>query len=782
MGTRNVVRTTVLSTLLLPLLAVALLAQDLLLAPSVTVGASPAQIVANEDRGEIHILHAGVDKNFNGIVELDSGDVAASWYKLDRTGQVIDSLDFGLFFNSYPVRAAFDFEEGTLYAPIGGGVASYDTETMRVIDPNHIEVPAAALTWDPNSTLLILSVRAPDFTSPGELLLYEPDLAIEFGSIAAGVNPADGITGVVDQELGLERLFVMNEGGGANDASLTMFGLADDIYGAVNGSSIGGGSDRAVVDGNEAFVLLSSADRVRVIDRKSHEEKSNSPIVLDDTLQALDIAVGTDYIAILALEGNLLIYNRDNYSLVERRGVPKSARTIAVVDDRVYVVGPYKPKSAPTTSVTVVEVDGATSEFVTPDAPAGIWRVDDSQILVVGDSGPNGWWQVMRVADGAVVTSGTIPFEMTDRPERMAFDPARTLLGVTDGTRLIEIDVTEEGTGDTIWRSDELFVDRLVAGDGIWLMANYPGDFAPEPGYLLGVDMETGLERTSVVLSISIPLLPIPAVSQVEGAGAFYAIPLAPFGGPDADLTYVEYHSNLFEGTLGSFANHITRGAPEYCPEEFYTMVTMSGSHEVVYLNGLETIPQISSRTPTGTSGFDGPRASSLAPCVPIIFCGATLTTTYGGELILHFDGNVLDRQELEGRGEGIALLGDTAWAANVLETGSFSEPGMTVTPATVKWPPGSVAENMLPEQSLSVRHDRSAGELSIRLELESVGAVTIRLIDMNGRPILTPEKSIAGSGVQTTHLTTRGLPTGAYLLTVETPDGSAVRMVEVVR
>ena len=778
---------TLVATLLFPLVTTLLVAQsaDLLLEPSTTVGTAPAQIVVDEIADEIHVLHSGSDRNFNGIVELDSGDVAASWYKLDRSGRVIDSLDFGLFFNSYPVRAAFDFKfnGGTLYAPIGGAIASYDTETMTVIEQELLDVPGSAVTWDEGGESLIIALRAPDFTSPGRLLLFVPELGMTIGSILAGVNPADGIANITHDRLGIERYFLINEGGGSGDASLTMIGVVDNIFGRVNENPLGGGSSSAVIAGEEAFVLLNQEGILRVINRTTHKEIDRSPITIDDTLQAVDVAVDSEYIALLARGGVVLVYDRDDHTLIERRSVPTSGSSIAVGGGKVYVVGPYSEGGDPTIGATFLEIGGGSGTLVTPESPSNVWHMNDQRIVVVGDSGESGWWKMINLDDAEGSTSGSISLASLNSAKMSAFHAPWGLLGVTDGTTLIEIDVTENGSsGNTVWSSEERIIDRIVAGDQIWLMANYPGDFAPELGYILGVEMETGVEHGDLAFSISEPYYPIPALSEVEGAWAFYGVPISEFGQSDTDLRYAEFHPNLFEGTLGSFANHITRGAPEYCPEEFYTMVTMSGTHEVVYLDGLKGVPVISSRTPTGTSGFDGPRASSLAPCVPAIFCGATLTTTYGGELILHFDGNVLDRQELEGRGEGIALLGDTAWAANVLETDSFSEPGTTVTPATVTWPPGSVTENLLPEQSLSVRHDRSTDELSIRLELEMVGEVEVQLIDMKGRPVLTPESYQAESGVRTMLLTTRELPTGTYLVTVETPEGSAVRIVQVVR
>ena len=744
------------------------------------LGASPAQVIADTAAGFLHVLCSGYDANYNGIVEPDEGDVAASWHILDRQGNQLDSISFNTYFNSYPVRAAADFVRGRLYAPVGKVVRAYDLQTMDLLDDTVANLPAAGITVDQERELLALSVR-PDFTNPGTIHYVDPEDGSLRGWILAGPNPADGFTTEVDERTGAYRIFTLNEGNGSGTASLSMVGWTTDIYSEPE--EFGGGADQGLLHDDRAYFVLSDASMIRVLDATTHTDVSGSPIGIPGDARAYGIDVSEDWVAVIAEQGTLLVYDRTSLSLLHTLKVPGTARRVAIGDGRLYVAGPVNSKGVPTTAITVAATDGTNRTVEVGSMPSNIWSLGENRVLVVGeDNGADeGWWSVVEVESGDAIRSGTIPGASFDGGIRAAFNREAMTLGVLIQPELIEIDITVDGAEPEVaWNPEDAYADRLVAADGIWYLANFPGDFVPEPTWVYGVELGSGRELGRVMVNVSTPVLPVPGRSSVDGAGAFYAIPTPGYGGPDPSLVWVEHHRNIFEGDLGVLANHIARGE-SHCREEPMTMVTVGGSHEVVMLDDMAGNPTIGLRTPTGTSGFDGPRTTVQAPCVPAIFCGAVMTTTYDGQILLLYEGEVIARADLGGRGEGLALLGDSVWAANVLEKGTFDVPMYSVAPAFVKWP-GSVPVELLPEESIAVSPGTIVDRMQVTLRLERSGEVATTLLDIRGRRVMAPENSRVEAGSTTFELDLSPLPAGMYLLHCSTPEGLGVRTVRVVR
>lgn len=748
-------------------------------------GMSPAQIIADEERGHLHVFSAGVDANFNGVVEPGDGDVAAAWHILDRQGNLVDSLSFDAYFNSYPVRAAIDFDRDRLYAPVAGRVRSWKITTMALLDDTVSNLPAAGVSIDPVRDLIVLSLRAADFTSPGTVYYVDPEDGTILGALLAGPNPADGFSTDEDEATGAYRIFTLNEGNGSANASLSMVGWSDDVYdraGATTG--FGGSVAQGVLHDDHAFFALPVASTVRVLDATTHAEVTGSPIEIPGKPLLYGIDVDDEVVAVIAEQGGLFVYDRATLTLLHQIKVPGTARRVAVGDGRFYVAGPVNSKGVAQTVITVAGADSTTRTIEVGSMPSNVWSLGDDQILVVGeDDGNEGaWWRVIDVATDETLRSGTLPKKNFDGGTRAAFNRAAMRLGVLSTPEFLEVDITVDDAAPVLlWNPDDAFADRVVAADGVWYLANYPGDFAPDPSWIYGVELGTGVELGRVVTNISVPMLPVPARSTVEGAGAFYAIPTLGHGGPDPSLVWVEHHRNIFEGELGTLANHIGRG-DSHCWEEPMTMVTVTGSHEVVMIEDMRGNPTITLRTSTGTSGFDGPRSTIPAPCVPAVFCGIVLTSTYGGEVLLLYEGEVINRADLPGRGEGLALLGDSAYAATVLEKGTFDQPLSSVSPVFVIWPDGSVDAPTLPEANLTITPNRVTDRMQVGLSLSQPGDVRLSLLDLRGRSV-APTRVVRGeAGRQIVDCDLSDLPTGAYVLALETPDGRGARIIRVVR
>lgn len=786
-----------------------LVAQDFRNLGDLPVGDAPIQIVENPIDGRVHVVTNGVDLDFDGTFEPGDGEVSAAWYVLDRSGAIVDSVIFDAFFNSFPTRAAFDFDGSHAWFAIDGGIRSYDVATTDPIDTNRVAVDidgresrtldAATLVWDAALGVLYLTYRADDFVSPGEIAAWEPFDNQIVAYVRSGVNPGDGIAGIEVDELDISRAWIVNEGAfGEGNSSLTMIGTADDIYASANdGRSLPAGVERIATEGDRVWMILPRTRQIIAVNRRTHRRDESTPIDLADTLVPIAIDVDQSTLAVIAAvpgadRRHLLVFNALTGEFSSEYPLVDKADRVAVFDNRIYTAASPELGNDGTDTITIIHLleDGPDTRLAVGPHVSNLWVADrEKGLIVVGDVSNEGssWYRRINPQTFETIDSGTIGIGGF-RGSTSAYDPGRNVVGFTFAAEtsiaasfLVELDV-EADRLDTIWTALNYFPQRIAFGSDTWYIINHPGDFAPEPAILVGVEAGSGVTFGRTIVSSSIPMTPIPALSSIPDARAAYAVPSGGFGAAGAEMIYTEHHPNVFEGELGDGANDITVGIPD-CFSELLALVTLNGSHEVAIVENLDRgIPAITNKVPTNTTGFDGPRASDWAPCVPAVFCGAFVTVGYDGYARLFFEGDVLDSIELGGKGEDAVLVGpDTLWVADIFETGALTAE-RKLTRLDIEWPPGSVNEPQLSENALRIGPIPATDELRVTTDLAEAGRMTIRLVSLLGREILGPLSEPVGAGVRTTAIRLDDVPSGTYLLRVSTPDGRADRVVRVVR
>lgn len=155
---------------------------------------SIAYMYEDEESGIIHFITAGYDANQNGI--KDEGDASPEWWTF--TGepgffntQKRHTFDFGSVKSI--TRAAIDENEGILYMPLKGRIASYNLETFEVIKDTILAIDAVSLDFE-LSTLLITETdleghsRVRIFDIANDQLLFTEQVGMNVSQLIAFVN------------------------------------------------------------------------------------------------------------------------------------------------------------------------------------------------------------------------------------------------------------------------------------------------------------------------------------------------------------------------------------------------------------------------------------------------------------------------------------------------------------------------------------------------------------------------------------------------------------------
>ena len=756
-------------------------------------GSGPAAVFVDDENGLVHVLTTGIDTDFDGVIESEDGDVSAGWYVYNADGTLNDSAMFGGFFNAYPVRAAMDFENGILYTPIKGVVASYSIETLEPLNETLIDEAFAMVSRDENSGLLMLSRRASDFTSPGEVVYVDPETEFVFGRIRAGINPGMGV-GSFNAENGVSNYYTINEGTfGEADASLSWVSYAENLYDAVNQQTLGGGAADIIIGGEDAYVLLGSTHQVRILDLTTHEEAEISPI---------DIGTeGFDSPRALAVDGNTLIvgtYSSDirRFSLIngmpfDTIPTPGKVEDIVVANGGLFAIISYSPGTYDTDSLLFV-ADAVTGQpldtLVIGPGPAALYADPATgRIIVIGygageEATP--WWRVLDSESFEELASGQMNISLSF-PLRAAFDASANQLAVVGSDSLYVADLATPGSEPVpLFSAPDAEGDLFGVSDGgdYWIVTERPLDFAPSPCYVHMVHKEDGEQvahmRTGGDFILTAQMVP----SAVDGLTRAYVLHEGNFNGTDALLGFIGYAPQFMREELGTGANHILHEQDGNGKE--LTAVTMNGGYDVVMLDlngGSDGAPVIDERIPTGTSGFDGPRESVIAEGLSQVYENPMFVTTYSGELLFIADGEVQGNIPTGSKNEGVAILGNQIYVANAFDAGSFT-PGNTISLLSIVVT--SVGENeAIAATALSQNYPNPVqGWTTIPFSLEVSGRVAMKLYSTNGELVGELMSRQFEAGNHELLFDAGELESGSYIYTLQVGNQTLAKRMEILR
>lgn len=769
----------------------------------IPTAATPAEIIVDSLRDEVHVLTLGQDIDFSGTFDPDEGDISAAWFLL-KDGIVIDSLIFNTFFNSFPVRAGADLPNGRLYLPINGHVQSYSMNSLELLIDTVSAIPASSVTFDPVQGFLILSERAPDFSSPGRITVIEPVSGLVLAQVETGTNPQMAGAPYVNEETGVTRRVAINEGaGGAGNASLSIMGVGYDVFEDVNGTAIGGGARHAVSDDGRTFLLIPGAGEVRIIEDLTFQEIAPSPITLGPAAPAgyrsLAVHEGTLYVGTSA--DSILLHDVETGARTGAFHVGGSAEAIAAYGDHLFVALPYPEGTVGVDSLVVVldRASGAPVDtLVVGPRPTGFHAVpgEDRLVIVGGGEDDPLWWRTIAPGSLTEIARGTVDAGFAGAPARTAFDPLRSQLAFLANGRLLVVDATTTGAEvDTVIDNEygTLFGLASTVGtvEDAWLVTTFPGDLVPEATLMHTIAKDDGRLLGTFLTGFSIPMNPVPTASTIDGAIATYLIDDAVYGSAATQLRFLEYHPTLFEGEMGDNANHIISLPDDafFLDRNDIAVVTMNGSHEILFIDGLTNSPEIATRVSTGTEGFDGPRATAYTTCD--VGRSAIVVTTYSSEVLVLWDGItpsivemidplVVDRFNLGGKGEGIGVLGDSIHVARIYQEGTYT-PDSLVAVFDLACPFNSV-DDPLPPTSLAAYPNPTRDRLTVSFDSDHAADATLTLVDHLGRAVMVRDLGRVSAGPQTVPFDLGDLPSGAYIIDVRVGATRGAIPVEVVR
>lgn len=754
----------VLPALFLCILGVPLAAQ----VRHIVLDKSPAYLFADSSKGRIHVLTAGSDANFNGI--LDPGEAHPRWFVIDAaTERVIDSVTFGGLFNSYPVRPGVDLLNRRLYLPINGRLDVYDLDLMTLLTsglPNNF----SASSFDPLSNYLNLSIRAADFVSTGSMTVFDPRIGQEIASIETGVNPGMTVSHL-DPTIFSVAYFTLNEGAfGQGNGSISYMVLNPDIYRSINGGNIGAGGRAMLRRDGRVFVAFDGTGQIRVLDAETHAELPPSPIAVGATGEDGPTALELESDSVLIVGTRAADVRRFNLRTgeeIDRITVPGHVAALAVRGSSLFVAISGGPGLFSDSLVAVVDLkSGTVVDTLDVGLDPGTLFVDvrgDLNVLGYGVDGKAPWW---RVFDGTTLEqkeARLLPgaLDLFGIPLGVAYDRVRDSLYVVLSDSVRAFSASNFTDGGRVLYGDRYIVSTYDGGDYLLVAEIIPGTGIPEAWLQMIRKTDGHLVARFRVGEGSV--IATPVVSPHDSVTAVYAIAR---GTGNSAVALFEYAPNLF-GNLGDGANHIYNA-------DAGMIVTMNGAHEVVTINH-ENL-EINRNVSTLTSGFDGPRESLL------LNNDRLLVTTYVGDVrVMTVDG-VVDSIPVGGKAEGIAALNDKVFVANAFVKDGY-DPDSTV--AVIDFNTLSVSREKTIADATTLGAnvpnpvvDRTA----IPFSLKSAAHVTLALYSADGRLIRTFLDEEMEPGEYTVEVQADGLPAGHYIYTLR--DGGAIhsRMMQVVR
>lgn len=756
----------------LALLALLLAAAALHAQPyrTVYVGTGPAALFYDLGSNRLNVLGVGLDRNFNGVYEPDSGDVSASWYVVDPiSGAKLDSTLLNGFFSNFPLRVGVDVVGRHLYACVNNAVNEYDLDS-RNLDHQIWQGNFSGVSYDAERGLVLMHER--DGVNPGRIIAYrteENNNRIEY-VLPTGVSPlmtsnySGHINGRVENYTLCEGTF-----GQPNSAiSYTMYEEND--FGKANGDTLGSGA-RAMVRGlADLYIALGS--QVRIVDAATGTESFLSPIdlvgasamkVIGSSTDGSDslLVVGTD-------SGYVYWYDMLLGTAIDSVNVGGPVKTMEVLDTGVFVGYDVNGNEGRVVALGW-ESHAPYDTLATTAMPLKLYADQRSDLQLVG-----------------MYSSAVMPVV------RQVLDPGTGDLKSEDTLRSNFVLNAEAIDYDMI--VDSLFIaynDSLLVYGGVGGSAAHTAidtfnlSFAVPRTLSLAGDLMLVSEGPRVIIfdllawraigMFNTPGMPVAMAMATsdQGSGDAHAVVALSEGQAGANLSRVEYNQNVFIDTLGNGANSMISNQDNFA-------IVMNGSHQIVLAN--PWAGQILLRVNTLTSGFDGPREMAVGEDSRYV-----VMTTYKGDVrSFDEDGNLGDSLDIGGKGEAVIPINDTLIAITRPLNATYGPDS-----ALILLDPRNINTSDVRREDAvagsAVRLEECAPNpastsTSVKIAVPRAGRVQLRVVDTRGNVIATAMDQTMEAGTWSAQLDVSALPAGNYILVVSHPAGQAQRILHVVR
>jgi len=742
----------------------------------INAGTSPAFLFADPARGHVHVITAGTDAGFDGILEPGSGDIAPRWYVIDAaTEQIVDSMVFDAFFSFYPIRPGVDLKGDRLYVAQLGRVRAYDLTTLALTRDTVVLGSFAAVSFDTLSGLLVLADRV-GADQPGYVHFVDPGTGVTVAAVQSGIAPSMTGSRMAADGLRVEH-YTLNEGTfGQGNSSISYTSLLPDVYGAVSQKQLGGGGFYVATLGDRAYVLLRAAGQIQVIDTRTHQDVPFSPISFASTPQTgpYTLAFQGDSILLVGMySARMYRIRTDNGAIVDSIMLPGGAESIAVHDSLAFVTSKVGPAGAGhDSSVTVVNLNTweSVDTLYAGSEPLAVFTTSAGDIHVLGNRGEDEhFWTVF---DGETwEQKSTMSFTgRIDIPLHPFYDAATdsVYIVIADSLRAYGAAAPDAGYR-TLYtdRFDSSTLGGVFDGDG-YLFLTETGPFnGPGPEYVHV--LTKGGAMVAKFLTGRRPTAVARVHSARDGAIAIYVIDRSAPMAKVSDLDFFEFLPDILHpDTLGNGANHLNM-------QPGGGIVTLNGSHQIAAVNFDEW--QVHTRVPTGTSGYDGPRESLMLPGNLVV------ATTYAGDVRVFNVAGDSKTYPIGGKAEGITAIGEKVFVARAFA------PDYSADSVVVVFNAGSLVasvervKDIAAAMSLEQNYPNPATDATmVGFGLTTPEHVTLAVYTANGELVETLVDERMEAGTYSVGLRTSALPSGSYIYTLRAGSEVLSRVMKVVR
>jgi hypothetical protein len=740
--------------------------------PTIITDKAPSEIIAEPGSSRLHVITAGVDLNFNGELDLDSGDVAPRWFVIDSdTDQLVDSTTFDALFHSFPLRVGFDPLGRRLYAAQDGRIRSYDIGTLDLIDDTVALGRYSGVSFEPRSRLVLAHMR-PGFTEPGYVVAINPVNGDTSGVYNVGVNPQMSVS-IFDPITATLGVYTLNEGSfGSPNATISFAGGNPDIFTPVNGAPLGNAAGNIAYFRRNflqtfAIIPVFGDDVVRVLNSVTHRQ-----------LRAIDVPAPTVAAFDTALGGSFMVGTASGmlFRFREYDGMP---RDTFALPGAVRAIGWNGPIAAIVAGDSAIVLFDALRSRVLDTIAAGgtvqhVFFDALGRVHAIGyaDDSTSGWWRIIDPNSGQVDETrsiaglrsglGVVYDALTDSLLAVVRDAAsgRNIVvayGAADasaGARVVYDDSTAAGR----------FVGVNVGPEHIIVLEQ--GAEAGGSGYVHALERATGMRVIKALVGVN-PTVGAIVSRTRQGDYGIYVV-----NHPDtaSTLSFVAFNRNLLGGdTLGSGANHLLALGSDQD-----LVVTMNGSHTVVGVNLQGST--VTHRIPTGTSGFDGPRESiEIIGSIGV----AVAVTTYAGDVRLIENDAPYRIEQTGGKSEGLVRVGNRLYVANAFTPTYAADSTVVIidlTPGGVEAEHGRVTA--LDQNTPNPAVDRTR----VHFTLADAGWVRLEVRTLTGEIVALPIDRQMEPGGYTVDLPVEDFTAGTYLYTLHSGTSVASRIMQVVR